>query len=202
MTEVDKLLAMIDDSSYTHLIFDLDATLTLLDLPWDKWVELVAKYLPAAQAESFREINTRPGLSWSTFTNQYVETYDGFLDALIAGSEEFESTYFAHTPYDELTQSIHGLAGRDKILSVWSANTRPTVERALLELGIQHYFDRVVTRNDVRLAKPDPEGWRLLDDGTPKPEYLFVGDSSNDENAAKAIGLDYYEVSFFHSRIH
>ncbi len=33
MTEVEKLLRQIDARGYTHIIFDLDATLTLLNLP-------------------------------------------------------------------------------------------------------------------------------------------------------------------------
>jgi FMN phosphatase YigB (HAD superfamily) len=63
------------------------------------------------------------------------------------------------------------------------------VEHALLELGIRHHFSKVITRNDVRFAKPHPEGWSLLGGGTPRAQYLFVGDSSNDEGAAEALGL-------------
>ena len=58
-------------------------------------------------------------------------------------------------------------------------------------------FGRIVGRDDVRLAKPDPEGWQLIDDGTPRQRYLFVGDSSNDEGAATALGIDYFTIRFF-----
>ena len=102
MTEVEQLLSTIEKKGYTHIIFDLDATLTLLNLPWDKWIELVAKRLPAEAADSFRKVANEPGSTWSQRSNDHVERYEGFLEALVEASEEFESTYFAHTPYDEL----------------------------------------------------------------------------------------------------
>ena len=202
MTEVEQLLSTIEKKGYTHIIFDLDATLTLLNLPWDKWIELVAKRLPAEAADSFRKVANEPGSTWSQRSNDHVERYDNFLEALVEASEEFESTYFAHTPYDELVQGVHALAEQGKTLYAWSANTRPTVEHALLELGIRHHFSKVITRNDVRFAKPHPEGWSLLGGGTPRAQYLFVGDSSNDEGAAEALELDYYEITFFHNTRH
>lgn len=54
MTEVDKLIKTIKKEGYSHIIFDLDATLTLLNLPWEEWVRLIAKRLPEDQAASFR----------------------------------------------------------------------------------------------------------------------------------------------------
>ena len=202
MTEVEKLLHQIDARGYTHVIFDLDATLTLLNLPWNEWVEMIARRLPDEQAASFRKVSSQPGMAWGRYTNEHVEKYETFLPALLEASEEFERTYFAHTPYDELAGAVHTLAGQGKTLYAWSANMRTTVERALLELGIHQHFTKIVTRNDVRLAKPHPEGWSMLDDGTPKDRYLFVGDSSNDEGAARALGIEYFEITFFHQNRH
>lgn len=48
---------------------------------------------------------------------------------------------------------------------------RSTIERALMELGIRQHFVRLVTREDVRLAKPHPEGWQLIEDGTPSEQF-------------------------------
>jgi HAD superfamily hydrolase (TIGR01509 family) len=197
MTEVEKLLQTVDERAYTHLIFDLDATLTLLNLPWAEWVEMITKRLPPDQAASFRHILDDDGSGWQQVANEHVEQYDTFLAALIEASEEFESTYFAHTPYDELAQAVHRLAGQGKTLYAWSANMRSTVERALMELGIRQHFTKLVAREDVRLAKPHPEGWQLLEDGTPRRQYLFVGDSSNDAGAAHALGIDYFEITYF-----
>lgn len=197
MTEVETLLKTVDDKGYTHLIFDLDATLTLLNLPWGEWVRLIAERLPEDQAASFQRILDDDGAGWQEVANEHVERYDGFLPALITASEEFESTYFAHTPYDELVQGVHILAEQGKVLYAWSANMRSTIERALMELGIRQHFARVVSRDDVRLAKPHPEGWELLEDSTPREQFLFVGDSSNDSRAAQALGIDYFEIAHF-----
>ncbi|QQS20235.1 HAD family hydrolase [Candidatus Saccharibacteria bacterium] len=197
MTEVEKLLKTIDERGYTHIIFDLDATLTLLNLPWREWVDLIAQRLPPDQADSFRRITEDDGSSWQQIANEHVERYETFLPALIEASEEFESMYFAHTPYDELVRAVHELAEQGKVMYAWSANMRSTIERALLELGIRHHFNKLVTREDVRLAKPHPEGWMLLDDSTPREQFLFVGDSSNDAGAAQSLGIDFFEITYF-----
>ncbi len=197
MTEVEKLLKTVDERGYTHLIFDLDATLTLLNLPWGEWVEMIAQRVPEDQAVSFRRIFEHDGGGWQQIANEHVARYDTFLPALIEASEEFESTYFAHTPHDELVQAVHTLTEQGKTLYAWSGNMRSTIERALMELGIRQHFTKLVGREDVRLAKPHPEGWQLLEDGTPREQFLFVGDSSNDAGAAKTLGIDYFEITHF-----
>ena len=54
-----------------------------------------------------------------------------------------------------------------------------------------------MSRSDVDYLKPNPDGFKLIDDGkTNIDQYLFIGDSSNDEGATKALGMDYFEVSF------
>ncbi|PID30858.1 hypothetical protein CSA80_05105 [Candidatus Saccharibacteria bacterium] len=199
MTEVQKLLQRVAAQNYTHLIFDFDATLTLLNMPWEEWVELIAQRLPADQAASFRRI-TEENSAWQEVANEHVERYEAFLPALIAASEEFESTFFAHTPHDELVQAVHRLAEQGNVLYAWSANMRSTIERGLMELGIRQHFAKIVSRDDVRLAKPHTEGWALLEDGTPREQFLFVGDSSNDEGAARALGIDYFAITHFRQK--
>jgi HAD superfamily hydrolase (TIGR01509 family) len=114
------------------------------------------------------------------------------LPALLEASEEFESTYFAHTPHDELVQAVHELAKNGKTLYLWTGNMRSTADRALTEIGIHHLFKQIISREDVRQTKPHPEGWQLLEQGIARSEYLFVGDSGNDKGAAEALGIDYF----------
>ncbi len=68
---------------------------------------------------------------------------------------------------------------------------RKTLEKAVLKLRLQPLFDVVVSRNDVRFMKPSGEGLRMalgriqvLQD-----KALYVGDSLDDIQAAKAAGI-------------
>ena len=54
--EVDSLLKTIHQKQYRNLIFDLDETLTRLDLPWDEWIEQVTASLPAGAAKKLEEL--------------------------------------------------------------------------------------------------------------------------------------------------
>ncbi|MGB4800319.1 MAG: HAD family hydrolase [Candidatus Saccharimonadales bacterium] len=197
MTEVEKLIHIITAGKYTHVIFDLDETLTRLDLPWDRWIHMIESRLSPPAAASFAQSIRKPSAAWGKLLNEHTERYEEFLPVLLEQSERFESAYFGHTPYHELIQAVHILAGEGRVLYAWSANMRSTIERAMVELGIRQYFTKIVAREDVRFTKPHPEGWQLLADATPRERFLFVGDSSNDELAAKALGITYYAIQFF-----
>lgn len=57
-----------------------------------------------------------------------------------------------------------------------------------------------MTRSDVQLVKPDPEGFGLIyESGQDKEQYLMVGNSSSDEGMAQAAEIDFYKVDYFAS---
>ena len=80
---------------------------------------------------------------------------------------------------------------------MWSSNSSKAIDKVLKEEGLDKCFKLIVSRSDVDYLKPNPDGFKLIDDGkTNIDQYLFIGDSSNDEGATKALGMDYFEVSF------
>lgn len=62
---------------------------------------------------------------------------------------------------------------------------------AVRDLGLEHLFDAVFSRNDVRFMKPDPDGLRRALEGLDVDggRALFVGDSRTDVLAARAAGV-------------
>lgn len=200
MSEVEKLAKLVHQKHYTHLIFDLDETLTQLNLPWHKWVRMISERLSPEAAESFQKALSDPHLAWGTMLNSHIKDYDEFLSVLLIASEEFESTYFAHTPHHELVQYVQELAEQGIHCTLWTSNMRSTAEKALLELGLLDDFDQLITRDDVTFNKPDTEGWQHIRDIVPKDECLFIGDSDNDKLAAKSLGIAYYPITFFKTK--
>ncbi|KKP66779.1 MAG: hypothetical protein UR63_C0027G0013 [Candidatus Roizmanbacteria bacterium GW2011_GWC2_35_12] len=75
---------------------------------------------------------------------------------------------------------------------VWSNNQRTTLEEILKENNLNNLFKSTVSGTDVKLFKPDPEGfYRLYDTSQNKKDYLMIGDSENDKKAAENSGIDY-----------
>ena len=68
---------------------------------------------------------------------------------------------------------------------------RKALEKALLKLDLHPFFSVVVSRNDVQFMKPSGEGLHLALSRLQviKDKALYVGDSLDDIQAAKEVGL-------------
>jgi phosphoglycolate phosphatase-like HAD superfamily hydrolase len=95
--------------------------------------------------------------------------------------------------------ALEALAGARRVgfaTAVWTNNARTLTLPALERLGLARELELVVTRDDMRALKPDPDGWRvisshfkaLLADGAPA---VVVGDSWVDGLAAAKDGVPF-----------
>ena len=93
--------------------------------------------------------------------------------------------------------------------ALWTNNAGAVTGPALERLGLAAWLDLVVTRDDMRALKPDPDGWRVisehfkvrLGDRTASAETaeglavtggaVVVGDSWVDGVAAAAVGVPF-----------
>jgi len=68
---------------------------------------------------------------------------------------------------------------------------RRALEGAIKKLGLSPFLDIILSRNEVQQLKPSGEGIRLALKRLqiPKEKALFVGDSIDDIQAAKEVGL-------------
>ena len=66
-----------------------------------------------------------------------------------------------------------------------------TLTAALSKFCLTNYFDIVLSRSDVNNLKPSPDGLHLAlaKLGVSKDASVFIGDSLDDVNAAKAAGI-------------
>lgn len=83
--------------------------------------------------------------------------------------------------------------------AIWTNNARELTLPALARLGLADELDLVVTRDDMRALKPDPDGWRVISEhfgklakevGDPR-EAVVVGDSWVDGVAAAKAGVSF-----------
>jgi phosphoglycolate phosphatase len=83
--------------------------------------------------------------------------------------------------------------------AIWTNNARELTLPALARLGLTDELDLIVTRDDMRALKPDPDGWRVISEhfgkvaegaGDPR-DAVVVGDSWVDGVAAAKAGISF-----------
>ncbi|HET6368601.1 MAG TPA: HAD family hydrolase [Pseudomonadales bacterium] len=76
--------------------------------------------------------------------------------------------------------------------AVWTNNDRVVADYVLGRFGLAPHLDLVVTRDDVRALKPDPDGLRVIRARWPEAVHVVVvGDSWVDGAAAQAGGVPF-----------
>src|SRR5215470_1078449 len=179
-------------------LFDLDGTLI------DSVYQHVLAWKTALDAEnidlSVWRIHRKIGMSGGLFANQLLRETDVPIDP-----ERIERLRRAHAEaYRSLGGSVRPLPGARGLLSFlseakipWAIATSGRMETAavnLAALGVDHHQTPVITRDEVRYAKPDPDLFLAAADrlGAEIERAVVVGDSIWDMLAAtrcRALGV-------------
>ena len=181
----------------THLIFDLDSTIVRLMLPWEKCLDGIDKELRALDHTIFAKFLGRE-ITYSDLQNEYVSKFgENMKKRILTHNEQFESTLLQGV--ERNTELINMITSLENYrMFVWSSNTKHVVKKALKDVNILDTFEKVVTQNDVLLIKPKTDGFKLIHNKkTPVSNYLFIGDSGSDLGACKALGIDFFHVTYF-----
>jgi len=180
----------------THLIFDFDGTLAYAKFPWKQWGVEVRDELRALDAELWDAHEYRGS---GPAQNEFVKRHgEAALTVLQRHNAVFEMRYRdAVVRNNALLREVAQF--RDSYqLFMWTSNTRQLIDWVLADNNMADWFEKIVTRNDVRFLKPSPEGFALIHDPTvPKENYVLVGDSSHDRGAAEAAGIAFYYTDDF-----
>jgi phosphoglycolate phosphatase len=93
--------------------------------------------------------------------------------------------------YMDTTEVLSLLKQKNYRLGLISNVGNVALTAALRKLNIQRFMDVVVSRNEMSLIKPDPEGLLSAAQklGLTPERIVFVGDSRNDVAAAHAAGM-------------
>jgi phosphoglycolate phosphatase len=89
-------------------------------------------------------------------------------------------------------EAINGARAVGFATAVWTNNAREISATALERFGLLSVLDLVVTRDEMRALKPDPDGWRVIAEhfGAHR-DAVVVGDSWVDGVAAQAAGIPF-----------
>lgn len=171
------------------VLFDLDGTLI------DSGPMILASFRHATSSVLGRKI---PDLDLiATAGGATLEQQMRSFDA--ERVDELVAAYRAHNiPLHEQLQCCVGiqavldqLRAEGRTLGVVTAKRRMTVQLAFERLGIERYFDVVITADDTTAHKPDPEPVLLALErlGARPEDAVYVGDSPFDIGAARAAGV-------------
>jgi HAD superfamily hydrolase (TIGR01509 family) len=180
--------------SYKAVVFDVDGTLASSNqLIFDSFNFIAIKYL--GKTFSKEEIiaffgpteDTIINLLFGKFSQKAKDDYYRYYEDRHSESVKL---------YDGIHNILDQLRKRNILLGIFTGKGRRAAEITLSKLNIWHYFDMIVSGDDVAKPKPDAEGllkflsrFRLQAD-----QALFVGDSSADILAARSAGIKIVSV--------
>jgi len=89
-------------------------------------------------------------------------------------------------------EAIEGARAAGFATAVWTNNAREVSATALKRFDLLSVLDLVVTRDEMRALKPDPDGWRVIAGHFgAHHEAVVIGDSWVDGVAAAAAGVPF-----------
>ena len=173
-------------------IFDLDETIGLIDVDWDIVAEELHKYfLEQGIDHDFANISFEVNKVYKQINagdKLINEVNNLFLKHEMKNIDNFK-------PYPRTVEAIKSFKG--KSLAVCSGNNTKTIKACLKVAGLESYFQFITGRDSVRFAKPDPEALFLVlkHFNISAGQAVFIGNSINDQQASKAAGIDYVDVT-------
>jgi len=173
-----------------HLIFDFDLTLIELIIPWNIVIDKTRKYLMSVDPILSQECEHFGYEGYNKMIKKYGMEVKKTVDKLYLEIETDKSREVKLN-----TEALTFISNNQDKYSfyIWSNNQRITVEEILKENNVGYLFKTVVTASDVKLFKPDTEGFnRIYYKNNKLEEYLMIGDSNNDKKAAENSKIDYF----------
>jgi len=142
-----------------------------------------------------------PAMTDRQFLYVHAHTVDEAVTFLCGRPDLIEQAqahrkYMRYLPFvKDMTMEPHLIPLLKKLRPAYgtaiATNRTDTMQRVLLEHGLESYFDYVVCASDVTHPKPHPEGLIKIADhfGIQASELFYIGDTNVDEEAARNAGI-------------
>lgn len=172
------------------IVFDMDGTLTQTNqLIYDSFNYIAQKY--AGRTYTIPEITAMfgPPEEGALLAIVEPEQLDDVMDDYLAFYRSHHNRLARL--YPGIEDVLHYIHKRGRMLAVFTGKGIRTTTITLQEFHIDHFFDYIVTGNDVVNHKPSSEGLRkIIDHFELQPEeVLMVGDAVSDVKAAHEAGV-------------
>lgn len=93
--------------------------------------------------------------------------------------------------YDGVSETLRLLKARGMKMAIVSTKRNATIRRGLELMGVSDVFDEIISLDEVKHPKPDPEPILLALErlGVSAEEALMIGDNSHDIEGGKNAGV-------------
>ncbi len=185
------------------VIFDFDNTLmdfmrmkrAAVEAAVDAMIDAGLTYKKADMIEKIYKVYWKEGIEDQfifdkVLTNEFGKIDYKIMASGIIGYRRAKDGMLALYPHVQLT--LTGLTRMGIKMAVVSDAPRLPVWLRICGLGLQHYFDAVVTFDDAGIKKPDPKPFQMALErlGTRPDETLMIGDwAERDVVGAKGAGM-------------
>ena len=178
------------------IIFDCDGTLAdTMPLHWKAWQSITSRYGLHFPEDRFYSLGGVPSRDiFKMLCMEQGKDYD-----CIALSKEKEAAYLPFLPDVKAIDIVVAVAeaNHGKLpMAVASGGMKPIIEQVLEHLKIRHYFDAIVTSEDVVHQKPAPdiflEAARRI--GVPPEKCRAYEDTDLGLQAIRSAGMEPIDV--------
>lgn len=173
---------------YDAFLFDWDGTLArTLEL----WLEEIYKQhgvygIEITRSQIARDFgNLKAPLQYGLPHEKLSEFQEGVNDAVRVLLPDVAL-------YDDAADMLRHLKAEGKKLGLITTSLRPNLDTVMRKHEVEDLFDLIVTSEDVKTHKPDPEGinFAIAHLDVDKTKTVMLGDSDKDLQAAKNAGID------------
>lgn len=173
---------------FDGFIFDIDGTLTSTNqLIFDSFNFIAKKYLKRTFSDE--EIISMFGPTEDVILKEWCG--DKYEEA----RKDYYRYYSEHHGiaglYEGIKEILHQLKDKGYPIGIFTGKGRESSIITLRKLRVDHYFDLIITGDDVENHKPSPEGiLKFVNHFGLKPaRVLMIGDSVSDVIASKEAGI-------------
>ena len=176
------------NNQFDGFIFDIDGTLTSTNqLIFDSFNHIARKYIKRSFTDE--EIiglfgPTEGQIFEKLFGEKHLEVGKDYY-------KFYSDNHFMADIYPGLKEILIELKKKNYPLGIYTGKGRESSMITLEKLGVDKYFDLIVTGDDVENHKPSPEGiLKFVNKFKLKNErVLMIGDSVSDVKAARDAGV-------------
>ena len=178
----------------THIIFDMDGVLLDSEPMHQQVIYEVfqLKNIPLDRAY----IQTLTGMS--AFPMWQKIKHDAERVEAVEELVQFHKDYFFQklpeldvAPVPHVKEVLAQFKSEGKHLSLASSSGRKLIEIFTEQVGIKHYFEVIMSGDDVKYSKPNPEIFLKVTEwyALPPTQFTVIEDSTNGVKAAKSAGM-------------
>ena len=180
-------------SRFKGIIFDVDGTLTFTNpLIFNSFNHITKKYL--GKSFSDEEIISLFGPTEDVILKEICK--DEYINARKDYYKYYRDNHDIAQLYDGIKDLVVDINQAGILLSIFTGKGRTSALITLDEMGITDYFDMIISGDDVKNHKPDPEGINVFiqQHSFIPEEVLMIGDAPSDIIAANDAGVEIASV--------